>query len=378
MQGLYTYFNNKAVNMADARQKVFDNLIEEPQFYNATPQEKTGFQMLLPVLLDEAFDNTLKVNELQENQRWLGMLSQKAVADWNNDNRKELERIFGGLQHDLQNQLPLEVTFWQVLTGVIRKIEQGEERRQARHIAVASTPEHELKILKHPFFKALTEALHPETGPQPLGLKPLDSEEMARIFTVLFKELPEYQSYKLKKETTLEEDEEIFKVLYRRLFKSVPFNEIMSDRDMRWAENRILLEVSLKATFRQLLAGEAVSFRLDVEEVTEYEHLFKTLINSTLDSFEEDNLLIEQNLKNWEPDRVALLDKYLIHLSINEMRQFAHIPVKVTMNEYLEIAKAYSTPGSASFINGVVDKLATLLKTQGAVKKSAKGLMDNK
>jgi N utilization substance protein B len=60
------------------------------------------------------------------------------------------------------------------------------------------------------------------------------------------------------------------------------------------------------------------------------------------------------------------------------MRKFPHIPVKVTINEYLEIAKAYSTPGSAGFINGVVDKMSKRLQQAGKIRKSAKGMMDNK
>jgi N utilization substance protein B len=65
-------------------------------------------------------------------------------------------------------------------------------------------------------------------------------------------------------------------------------------------------------------------------------------------------------------------------LGINEMRNFPHIPVKVTINEYLEIAKAYSTPGSSSFINGVIDKMAKILQKEGSIKKSAKGMLDNR
>ena len=378
MQGLYTYFNNKAVNLSDAQQKVFDGLIEEPDFYNATPQEKTGFQALLPVLLNEAFEQQLVVADLPENQRWLGLLAQKAYVTWQNENKKERERIIAGLVHDLQSQLPLEISFWQIFLGLVEMVNTEEDRKQNRHLAQAPTPKHELKILSHPFLALLQAALHPEKGPQPIGLKPLETEEMARIFQAVFKDFAEYQTYKRSKEVTDEGQEEIFKMLYRKLYKCEAFNEIMQDRDLHWSENRILLEVSLKASFKLLASGQPLNLVPNKEEIEEYQHFFQTLLNSSIDAFEEDNALIENNLKNWEPDRVALLDKYLIHLSINEMRNFPHIPVKVTINEYLEIAKAYSTPGSAGFINGVVDKLASMLKQGGSIKKSARGLMDNK
>jgi N utilization substance protein B len=203
-------------------------------------------------------------------------------------------------------------------------------------------------------------------------------ELVQRLYTVLFRELPEYKVYKEKKEVTPEEEEEIWKVLYRKLFKSVPFNEVMSEKDLHWSENRILLEVSLKSTFKLLAGGEVPVFKRNDTEDEEYREFFNTLLDSSLENFEEDEKQMAETITNWDSDRVALLDKWIIHLSINEMRKFPHIPVKVTMNEYLEIAKAYSTPGSAGFINGVVDKLAAKMRASGTIRKSAKGLMDNK
>jgi N utilization substance protein B len=116
----------------------------------------------------------------------------------------------------------------------------------------------------------------------------------------------------------------------------------------------------------------------DEEENEESARFFSILFESSLKNREEDEQRLAGVITNWNSDRVALLDKYLILLSINEMRNFPHIPVKVTINEYLEIAKAYSTPGSSSFINGVTDKMAKILQKEGSIKKSAKGLLDNR
>jgi N utilization substance protein B len=115
-----------------------------------------------------------------------------------------------------------------------------------------------------------------------------------------------------------------------------------------------------------------------VEENAEFTGFFNILFESSLTNLEEDEKRLEGVITNWHSDRVALLDKYLIMLGINEMRNFPHIPVKVTINEYLEIAKAYSTPGSSSFINGVIDKMAKILQKEGSIKKSAKGMLDNR
>jgi len=378
MQGLYTYFNNKTVNLEDIRQKVFDGLIEVPDFYNSDAKDKTGFQMLLPVLLDEAFADKLDMNELHENQRWLGILAKKAVLAWKKENELELDRIRKTVYQDIIQQNAIEISFWHLFSSLIEYARTQEDRKQGNFLNNEPSPEHELKITQHPYYTLLNQALHPEKGNPPAGFLEHDIELIRRLYTALFKELPEYLAYKEKKSVGLLEEDEIWKVMYRKLFRSEIFNERMQEKDLHWSENRILLEVSLKATFKHLSAGDVPQFKRNDEEDQEYREFFNTLLDSSLENFEEDEKRMAETITNWDSDRVALLDKWIIHLSINEMRRFPHIPVKVTMNEYLEIAKAYSTPGSAGFINGVVDKLAGKMKADGSIKKSAKGLMDNK
>jgi N utilization substance protein B len=84
--------------------------------------------------------------------------------------------------------------------------------------------------------------------------------------------------------------------------------------------------------------------------------------------------LINPHLKNWDHDRVAVIDMILIKLAITEFLYFESIPTKVTINEYLEVAKMYSTPKSNEFINGLLDTILVLLKAEGKVQKSGRGL----
>lgn len=379
LQGLYSYFNNKTVNWVDTTQKVADSLIEDPNFYNTTdPLAKQGIQKLLEVLQEEAFQGKIEVTELPESQRWIGLLAQKTMATWNNENRNELSRIHSTALRDVENQVAVEVTFWQLFSSLLQRTWEVEERKQNNLLPTEPTPAHELKILDHPFWKNLLHALHPEKGSPPVGLKSFDKEMMIRLYQSIFNELPEYQEFKNKKEVSDQEMEEIWKVLYRKLFRSEIFNEVMGENDLHWSENRIFLEVRLKQTFKKLSLGETPTFELDREEAEEFGQFFKILLDESIAHFEDDEDLIRNVLITWDPERIALLDRHLIHLAINELRSFPHIPIKVTINEYLEIAKAYSTPSSAGFINGVVDKLAKTLRAEGAIKKSARGLMDNR
>ena len=86
--------------------------------------------------------------------------------------------------------------------------------------------------------------------------------------------------------------------------------------------------------------------------------------------------LVNANISNWDYDRLALMDKILIFMALTEFCEFHSIPVKVTINEYIEISKFYSTPESRRFVNGMLDKLATQLKEEGKLVKTGLGLVE--
>ena len=97
----------------------------------------------------------------------------------------------------------------------------------------------------------------------------------------------------------------------------------------------------------------------------------KTILHA--DEYKE---LVKTNLSNWDYDRMALMDKILIFMAITEFCEFHSIPVKVTINEYIEISKLYSTPDSRRFVNGMLDRLSTVLKEEGKLKKTGLGLIE--
>jgi len=88
--------------------------------------------------------------------------------------------------------------------------------------------------------------------------------------------------------------------------------------------------------------------------------------------------LIIKHSKNWKKDRLALTDIIILKMGVTEMLNFPSIPVKVSINEYIEVSKSYSTPKSKQFINGLLDKFADVLQKEGRIKKSGRGLIDNK
>lgn len=125
------------------------------------------------------------------------------------------------------------------------------------------------------------------------------------------------------------------------------------------------------------------NFTSESDELTEIFNLYKDdeeefaskLFTKSVTNFESYTELLGKYTKNWDSDRLAKMDIFIMVLAITEAKEFSSIPLKVSMNEYIEISKFYSTPKSNSFINGVLDKLFGDLQKDGSIRKVGRGLV---
>ena len=101
----------------------------------------------------------------------------------------------------------------------------------------------------------------------------------------------------------------------------------------------------------------------------------KSLLRNTVAGYERISLLLDGSMNNWDIERVALMDKIILVTAIAEAENFPSIPVRVTLNEYIDIAKCYSTESSGGFINGILDRIIAQLTAEGKIVKSGKGLL---
>ena len=102
----------------------------------------------------------------------------------------------------------------------------------------------------------------------------------------------------------------------------------------------------------------------------------KTLMVKTLVQYDDNQELIDKYTQNWDVERIAFMDNLIISIAIAELTSFESIPVKVTLNEWIDIAKYYSSPTSSNFVNGILDKIVAELMESGRIKKSGRGLLE--
>ncbi len=205
-----------------------------------------------------------------------------------------------------------------------------------------------------------------------------DAELIKKVFFQL-RNSQEYKTYVAAETHTPQEDVDFCSWVYKNIIiASEALQNAMEEQNIWWAEALDLINSMVLKTIKISHPNKKGHFELmalfrDEEEDKEFmDKLFRETVKNDL-RYEQ---LISEKTKNWDVERIALMDIILLKMALSEILGFPGIPVKVSINEYIDISKDFSTPKSKVFINGVIDNLVADLKTQGAIKKTGRGLLE--
>lgn len=207
------------------------------------------------------------------------------------------------------------------------------------------------------------------------------SDERLLLIRPFFREMKAdeaFIAYCQQPRHTPEEDAALVTHLLKKwVFKNERMKAYFEDSDLRWSEDRDIVRSLAVRTVKSFEEGELRLQTLSPgwEDDRQY---FQDLLKLALEHETEYEKLVTDQIQNWDAERVALTDRLLLTLAVAELLHFPGIPVKVTINEFIEVAKEYSTPKSGQFLNGVLDTLAIKLREQGTLRKSGRGLIDNR
>ena len=191
----------------------------------------------------------------------------------------------------------------------------------------------------------------------------------------------DYMAYLDKKSPSVDEQKKLINHFFRRIILGkTNINDFFEEEVLHWAEDRDIVKGMVEKTVKSFdpKSGEPLQLHQLSLNWEDDLHFIEHLFTGSIDLKPEYRKLIADNTRNWEVERLPLTDRVILEMAITELISFPSIPVKVTINEYIELAKNYSTPKSRQFINGILDVISKELKTKGGIKKSGRGLMDNK
>lgn len=203
-----------------------------------------------------------------------------------------------------------------------------------------------------------------------------EKELIRKIFSAVQKS-EEYKTYMQTRENNFQEDAEFTIQIFKKIISQ---DELLlhyyEERSIYWLDDFELVNSMLVKSLKQTKENEPLVILNLFNDEEDDRKFMVDLFRKTIIHSKEYEEMISEKTKNWEVERIAAMDILIMKMALAEVLNFSNIPIKVSLNEYIDISKRYSTPKSNVFVNGVLDKIFNELKAENKIVKTGRGLMN--
>ncbi len=246
--------------------------------------------------------------------------------------------------------------------------------RASKHLPTEEDKNFSTKLYQNPVIQTIADS---DSYNRIIRKDKLDKMLDSDLTRKLYKEFTKTDGFKSYQTRTvdLQGHRDLLLDMYKFMVKNEDFEERLEDYFSSWQDDKSLVVGAMKKTIKRV-NGEEEFYTQHLPESETVKEYGEELLHKVMAKDQELLAIIDPMLQNWESDRVATIDMILLKMALCELMEFETIPTKVTINEYVDISKIYSTPKSKEFINGILDKLMKKLKLEGKIKKTGRGLLD--
>jgi len=313
------------------------------------------------------------------NRRHLRVKVLQSLYAYHQSNSGDIKHHEKNLLNSIDSVYEMYIWMLSLISEVVDFAENDAQERANKHLPTADDLNADVKILSNRFILSLKQNKQYLTAIKKYKISWDFEPELAKSLFIILKNSPEYKEYLEKTGDTIQTDKDIIKFIFKKvILKSSLAEQVFEDKFIYWPVDRDVLQALIAKTFKNFAFDEYEKNKL--AEVTgnweEDREFIVNLFEESIRHNSEYQVLIGNKTQNWEPDRIAMMDTLLMKMALAEFINFNSIPVKVTINEYLEISKEFSTPKSNSFINGILDKILIELKSENKIKKTGRGLIE--
>lgn len=233
------------------------------------------------------------------------------------------------------------------------------------------------KFIENSLLRQLSANMQLKNYARTAKLSWISNKEIPKIYYNILKDSAIYKEYMSSGLSSYSEDRKfISRVLSLILTEAEELESVLEEKSIYWNDDLDFVSVMVDKTLRQFRETAGEDHKLMQLYRSEEDEVFvKTLLRKTILNSEKLEGLIDSNTTNWEIERIALMDTLVMQLAITEIRTFQEIPVKVSLNEYIEIAKFYCTSKSSTFVNGILDKIVKEMREKEMFRKTGRGLI---
>lgn len=276
------------------------------------------------------------------------------------------------LQRNVEKAYRLLYYTTALLVRIADNIKKEAELKTTKHLPTEADLHFSTRLAHNPFIHALRNNRKVQDQ-----LRLQMTEEDTMLVKEFFKILSVKTEYKLycAQENSIESERNILLLLHNLIVKTASYTQYAEDNFPECANELSKISFALEDILKKMPVEPSNNlFEFSNQKIEE--DFAKELLIKTLENNERFTTLIQPKLKNWDIDRIARIDMVLMKMALCELIYFDQIPVKVSINEYIDISKVYSTPKSKDFINGILDGIMHELRESKEIKKSGRGLVE--
>jgi N utilization substance protein B len=281
------------------------------------------------------------------------------------------------LVSSMDSMYSLYLLMLSLLTKVHERAKDQQEKSQQKHLLTSEDLNPNMKFIQNQIFIQLSESQSIKNAIKNYKVDnwELDNEYVEVIFKAIL-ESTIYKAYMSSKTSFNKDRQFVIDVFKEVIAPNDKLYDYLEDRNLTWLDDLPVVNTALVKLLNRSKVGISDTYFTpglfkDVEDKEFGISLLRNTV-SNLDSYTDE---ISLKTQNWDKDRIADIDFVLLQMAICEFREFPSIPTKVSINEYIEIAKEYSTPKSNVFINGVLDKIVKEYGENNSLNKIGRGLM---
>jgi N utilization substance protein B len=313
------------------------------------------------------------------NRRHLRVKVLQSLYAYHQSNSGDIKQHEKNLLQSIDKVYEMYIWMLSLISEVTEYAETDAQERANKHLPTAEDLNADVKILSNRFVLSLQKNKEYLAGLKKYKVDWTFEPELIKSLFIILKNADEYKEYLKKTGDTIQTDKDIIKFIFKKvILKSSLAEQVFEDMFIYWPVDKDVLQALIAKTFKNFSFDDTEQNKL--AEVTgnwvEDREFIVDLFEQTIRYNTDYQKLISDKTQNWEPDRIAMMDTLLMKMALTEFINFTSVPVKVTINEYLEISKEFSTPKSNSFINGILDKILIELKSQNKIKKTGRGLIE--
>ena len=291
------------------------------------------------------------------------------------DQELAFDDVLKNYRESIQQSFELYLYNLQYLIKVAKYSLKDADRRSKKHLPSEEDKTFTPKLFQNDLIQIIVTNDKFNELVKEYDLDEMIDNDSVRSLYIDFAKTDEYKKYLQEETATHDEDRRMVLELYKTLVSKEIFNETIEDKFPLWGDDKSLIIGTIKKTIKAL--PDQIDFCSTYKPQEETTIGFGEALLSNVHNQNSELLeIIEPSLKNWDADRVAIIDMISLKMALSELMIFPTIPTKVTINEFVEISKMYSTEKSKDFINGILDRLMKKLDKEGKIKKEGRGLID--